>query len=149
MIMIVKKYSEFIKINENAQNSEDILIKMANYISRRFKKENSIIFTYWIGLIFGFSKFLFISKIEMSEDFKDVAHVYIIIGDKYYDGEGFHNREDIFEKFHISKWSFNDYTFFGNLENLKKCIDVKQLKLSGKLEKELKIILQKYKEMIK
>ena len=84
----------------------------------------------------------------MSEDMKDVKHVFIIIGDKYYDGSGFHTREEIFKNYHISKWSFNDFTFSGNLEELSKCVETKKLKLSEKLENELKVILQKYKNLI-
>jgi hypothetical protein len=143
-------FKDFIlsKIYEgNNLENIDIMNKMSIYISRRFKDEDKIIFTYWIGKIFNFTKFLFISKIEMSEEWKDVKHVFVILGDKYYDGSGFHTREDIYKQFHISKWSFNDYTFSGNLEDFSKCVEQKKLKLSDKLELELKTILQKYKDM--
>ncbi len=143
--MKIQKFRNF--LNESI-NNVDILEKMSKYITRRFKDEDRIIFTYWIGKIFVFSKFLFISNVEMSEDFKDVKHVFVIIGDKYYDGSGFYTRDEIYKLFHISKWSFNDYTFSGNMEDLSKCVENKKLKLSEKLENELKLILQKYKDMI-
>ncbi len=142
---MIKKFNEY--INESTDKKKT-LDQMSKYISRRFKNEDKIIFTYWIGRIFNFSKYLFVSNVEMSEDLKDVKHVYIILGDKYYDGSGFHTRDDIYKEFNISKWSYNDYTFSGNIDDLSKCVDTKELKLSDKLEKELKIILQKYKEII-
>ncbi len=144
---MIKDFTTYITESSDNNNIK-IMKQMSNYISRRFKDEDKIIFTYWIGKIFRFSKFLFISNIEMSEEFKDVKHVFIIIGDKYYDGSGFHTREDIYNNFHISKWSYNDYTFHGNIEDLSKCIDEKKLKLANKLENELQIILQKYKDKL-
>lgn len=144
---MIKDFTTY--VNESADNNNvKVLEQMAKYITRRFKDEDKIIFTYWIGKIFKFSKFLFISNIEMSEEFKDVKHVFIIIGDKYYDGSGFYSREDIYKNFHISKWSYNDYTFSGTIEDLSKCVDEKKLKLSAKLENELQIILQKYKDKL-
>lgn len=145
---MIKTFNKFINESNSNSNSEDVLEKLSKYISRRFKDEDKIIFTYWISKIFKFSKILFISNVEMSEEWKDIKHAFIIIGDKYYDGSGFHTREDIYKKFHISKWSFNDYTFSGNLEDITNCIENKKLKLSDKLELELKTILQKYKDMI-
>ncbi len=142
---MIKNFNEYIT---ESIDKKTTLEQMSKYISRRFKDEDKIIFTYWIGRIFNFSKFLFVSNIEMSEELKDVKHVYIILGDKYYDGSGFHTRDDIYKDFNISKWSYNDYTFSGNIDDLSKCVEVKKLKLSDKLEKELKIILQKYKEII-
>lgn len=142
---MIKNFKTY--INESVNNIKT-MEQMSKYISRRFKNEDMIIFTYWIGQIFKFSKYLFISNIEMSEAMKDVKHVFIIIGDKYYDGSGFYTRDDIFKNFHISKWSYNDYTFSGNLDDLKNCVEEKNLKLSEKLENELKAILQKFKDMI-
>lgn len=143
---MIKNFETY--INESSNNNIKTLEQMSKYITRRFKNEDKIIFTYWIGQIFKFSKYLFISNTEMSEDYKDVKHVFIIIGDKYYDGSGFHTREDIFKNFHISKWSYNEYTFSGSLDDLKKCIEEKNLKLDDKLENELKIILQKFKDKL-
>lgn len=145
---MIKDFDDFIK-ESNSNNNVDILNKMSKYISRRFKDEDKMIFTYWIGKIFGFSKYLFISNIEMSEEWKDVKHIFVIIGDKYYDGSGFHTREDIYKQFSFSKLSYNDFTFSGNLDSLTECINEKNIKLPLKLEKELKIILQKYKEELK
>lgn len=138
----------FITYINESKNKKNILEDMSKYISRRFKDEDGIIFTYWIGRIFNFSKYLFISNIEMSEELKDVKHVFIILNDKYYDGSGFYTREEIYEKYHISKWSYNDYTFSGTIDDLSKCVDIKKLKLSAKLENELLAILQKFKDMI-
>ena len=143
---MIKKFNEYIK--ESSDNSVSILNKISKYINKRFKNENNIILMYWIGLIFGFTKYLFISKIEMSESLKDVKHIYTIIGDKYYDNTGFHSKDEILELFHLSKWSFNDYTFSGDFEMLRNCVKEKDLKLSGKLDNEIKIILQKYKNII-
>ncbi len=142
---MIKKFNSF--INES-YNNVDVLTKMASYITRRFKDEDRIIFTYWIGKIFQFPKYIFVSNIEMSEELKDAKHVFIVIGDKYYDGAGFHTREDIYDRFKISKWSYNDYTFSGTIDDIEKCIEVKKIKLSEKLENELKIILQKYKDKL-
>ena len=143
---MIKKFNEYLK--ESVDEKTNILKKMSAYITRRFKDDDRIIFTYWIGKIFNFPKYLFISSIEMSESLKDIKHIYIIIGDQYYDGAGFHSREDIYDKFHISKLSYNDYTFSGNIDDVVECVKIKELKLTGKLEIELKIILQKYKDML-
>ena len=143
---MIKKFYEY--INESESKNIILLNKVSKYITRRFKNDDRTIFTYWIGLIFGFTKYLFISKVEMSENLKDVIHAYAIIGDKYYDGSGFHTREDIYDKFHMSKWSFNDYTFSGDLNLLEKCVKENNLKLNGKLETEIENILLKYKKYL-
>ena len=147
MNIIIKKFEQYY-LNENVKTNDDNLLeKVSRYISKRFKKDDEkLVYTYWIGKIFNYNKFLFVSKIEMSEELKDVCHVYIILEDKYFDGTGFHTREEIYEKFHISKYSYNDYTFYGDLNLLNKCVDIKKSKLSTKLENELKIVLQKIKD---
>lgn len=133
---------------ENKDNNVDVLKKMNKYINKRLKNENILIITYWIGKIFNFKKFLFVSKIEMSEEMKDVYNIYIIIGDKYFNEKGFFIREDICKQFEFSLNSFNDYTFIGNVDDVKNCIEIKKITLNNKLEKELKLILQKFKDML-
>jgi flavodoxin len=144
---IVKKFNDYF-LNENKELDKDTLDKVSKYITKRFKYETEdlIVFTYWISKILNYDNLIFISRLEMSEEFKDVSHVYIIIGDKYFDGKGFHTREDLYKKHNFSKYSYNDYTFHGNLTDLIKCIKEKKLEITNKIEKELKIILQKIKE---
>lgn len=143
--MEIIKYSDF--INESMKNIT-LLDKITKYISRRYKNTNNelMLILYYIGKIIKFDRFLFVSKIEMSEEKKDVKHIFIVgKNSKYYDGTGFYTKNEIIEKFHISKFSYNDYTFYGNLEDVKKCIDVKKIELHPKIEAELKTILEKIK----
>ena len=122
---------------------------MANYISRRFKNEDKILFTYWIGEIFEFTKYLVVSKIEMSEYDQDVTHVYIVLDDKYYDGSGFHTKEDLYKSHNMSQYTFKDFTYNGSLDKVKKYLDSKDIKLNTKQVEELKHIVEKYKERLK
>ncbi len=145
--MEILKYSNYLTENTTiGKNNTEVFKKMAVYITRRFKDEDSIIFTYWIGKIFNFKKFLFISSVTMSESFKDVKNVYCMAGDRYYDGKGFHTKEEVIEEHHMSKWSFNDYTFTGGMEKLSDCVKEKDLKLGEKLQTELTIVLNKYRD---
>ena len=137
------------KEDKKTDNKVDNLEKMSNFIKRRFKNEDKILFTYWIGKIFEYDKYLIVSKIELSEYDKDVSHVYIVLDDKYYDGSGFHSKEELYKAHNISQYSFKDFTYNGDLNKVKNCIDGKNIDINSKKVEELKHIIEKYKDMIK
>jgi hypothetical protein len=136
--------------NESKEDSKvETLEKMSNYIKRRFKNEDKILFTYWIGKIFEFTKYLVVSKIELSEYDQDVTHVYIKLDDKFYDGSGFHTKEDLYKEHNMSQYTFKDFTYNGDLNKVKKCLESKDVKLNTNQVEELKHILEKFKDKLK
>jgi hypothetical protein len=137
------------KTDSKTDSKTEVLEKMANYIKRRFKNEDKILFTYWIGKIFEFTKYLIVSKLELSEYDQDVTHVYIKLDDKYYDGSGFHTKEDLYKEHNMSQYTFKDFTYNGDLNKVKKCLDSKDVKLNTNQVEELKHILEKYKDKLK
>ena len=148
----LKNFNEFSNIineNKSDDSSVEVFEKLANYITRRFNNEDRILFTYWIGKIFDLSKYLIVSKLELSEDDKDVVHVYIKLNDKYYDGSGFHDIEDLYKEHHFSKWTLKDFTYNGSITDVKRILDTKDIKLNSNQITELKHILEKFKEKAK
>lgn len=141
---MIKYFNEFIKENVEYKGI-DILTNLSNFIKRRFKND-SMLFTYWIGKIFNFSKYLLLTKIELSEHLQDVTHAYIILGDKYYDVNGFHTKEDLCKKHDISEYSFKDFTFSAKLDSVEKCL--KETELNTKQIEEMKHIIQMYKNKL-
>ncbi len=139
-------------INESKSNGKNILEKMSKLIKRRFKNEDRVVFTYWIGKIFNFEKYLIISGVEFSDNIKDIIHVYIKIDDEYFDGSGFHTKEDIIKNHGMSKYSFKDFTYYSKSDLIEKFLNKKEIKLNSAQIDELKHIIEKFKikyELIK
>jgi hypothetical protein len=96
------------------------LLTLSNLLKRRFKTINPYLFAYWVGKTFAVKKFLFVSKVERSNHEKDVKWVYCIIGDYYYDFNGFYSSTDLMDKEELNKWNMNDFTFNGDFEMVTK-----------------------------
>lgn len=139
--------------NDSDKNRDKVLNQMSKFIQKRFKDEDRIVFTYWMGVILGFENFLIISKIELSEYDKDIVHVYIIIdseeGNKYFDGDGFHTIAELYKEHNMSKYTFNDFTYTSNIDKVKKYLDIKDIKLKSNQIDEFKHIVETFKEKIK
>ena len=138
------------QITENKKEESDNnldLRKISNFIEKRFKKDNkhNAIFVYWIAKMLDFKKIVFVSTVEMSEDSKDVKHVFIKIEDKYFDQRGFCEKEDIIEEFDLDEYNFKDLVYNGTIEDLQKVIKTKDIKIGEKHLKELQSIIMKFK----
>lgn len=139
------------QITENKKDESDDnldLRKISNFIEKRFKKDNkhNAIFVYWIAKMMDYKKIIFVSTVEMSEDPKDVKHVFIKIEDKYFDQSGFCEKEDIIEEFDLDQYNFKDLVYNGTIEDLQKVIKTKDLKIGDKHLKELQNIILKFKK---
>lgn len=113
---MIKKFNNFLLESKIPLKTLKSLIKLLN---KRFDIKNTpVFFAKSINKYFNFDNFLFVSKIEFSENIKDIRHVYIFLNGKCLDGEGFCTKNDIIEKFEMSSETFNDFTFIGNLDKL-------------------------------
>ena len=122
--------------------------KMCNFLTRRFKNDNifdSII--YWVGKIFGYKNFLFLTKIELSEETKDIKKFFLIVDDKYLDRIGLHSKDDIMKEYHITQYTWKEFTYKGTFEDVEKYVKFKDNKPNDKQLKELKIIIQNFKNI--
>lgn len=120
--------------------------KMSNFLTRRFKNENIFDYIiYWIGKIFQYKNFLFITKIELSEDTKDIKKIFLIVDEKYLDRTGLHTKEDIMKDYHITQYTWKEFTYKGSFEDVEKYMKIKDKKPNDKQLKELKIIIQNFK----
>lgn len=120
--------------------------KMSNFLTRRFKNENIFDYIiYWIGKIFQYKNFLFITKIELSEDTKDIKKIFLIVDEKYLDRTGLHTKEDIMKDYHITQYTWKEFTYKGSFEDVEKYMKIEDKKPNDKQLKELKIIIQNFK----
>lgn len=143
----LKFYDKKILLKESLNNEiENKLKKISNYIKKRFKEKYNSLFVYWISKIFKVDKISFISKIELSEDIKDVKHVYINFDNIFYDEKGFYDKNEIMEKHNLTEYNFKDLVFDSGVKKLKTLIDKEKIEISNKSLDELKIMIQKIKD---
>jgi hypothetical protein len=121
------------------------LRKVANYIEKRFKKRNNPIFVYWIAKIFNINDISFVSEIEMSENIKDVKHVFIRLENKFFDETGMWDKEDLMKEFDLTEYNFKDLVFDDGLDKLKDLVDKQDFKMSEKSLDEMKKMIEKIK----
>lgn len=108
------------------------------------KDINSFLFAYCVGKILKYEKFLFISKVEGSDDKKDVKEVVIkLSSEKYANKDGFLTKTELMKIYDLSKWTFNDKTFENDLSFLKSFSENKT-----QHKEELTKVVNEFKEKI-
>jgi len=138
---------KYIKMYENHIFDEKIKLKKClNYIKTRFKKKNNPVFIYWIAKIFKINNIFFVSKIEMSENIKDVDKVYIKIDDKFYDEIKIYDKKELMDNHNLTEFNFKDLVFKDDITKLNDLIKIQKNNISDKSLNELKYILQKIKD---
>src|SRR6266403_215336 len=144
---MIKNFNNFI---QESKNPTKILQSLTDLVQKRFKNidENSHIFCNILHKYFNFDKFLFVSKLEFSDNVKDIRHVYVYLNGRYLDGDGFHTKTDIMDKFKISNETFNDLAFISDLGKLHEYSKIVITTLSEKQTKEIEHLVKQFSQML-
>lgn len=144
---MIKNFNNFL---QESKIPIKILQSLTDLVQKRFKNigKNSYIFAKIINKYFQFNEFLFISKLEFSDNVKDVRHIYVYLGGKYLDGEGFHTKSEIIKKFELSDETFKDCTFLAGIEKLKDCSEILPTTLSEKEQKEIEHLIRQFNQLL-
>lgn len=143
----IKNFTQL--INESVEQTKSTIQKLSLYISRRLSKQDQIIISNLIlenNIIENISVIFYTEQV-MSEHLKDVKYVLLNIDTNQYFIPKLSNKiiskSQICEMFEITETSFNDHTFNGDKEDVKKIIDLKELSISKKQEQEFKAVFNK------
>lgn len=109
----IKKYNEFYL---------DKIETAIKFLHGRYKDTSNRIFTYLLCKSFGEDFLFYVSKIEFSEDPRDIIDAFICFDNKYINATGIYIKDDIMKKYNIIPSVYKELTFTGDLTLLKKSI---------------------------
>jgi hypothetical protein len=109
---------------------------LSNLLRRRFSKVSPFMFAFWIAKTFSVSKFLYVSEVERSQHVKDITNVYCVVGEYYFNIEGFHTMNEVMMREELNKWNLSDHVFTTSVEFVNKLRNEKS-ELSQKEKQEM------------
>jgi hypothetical protein len=144
---MMKNFKNFVK---ESKNPIKIVQSLTDLIQKRVKNisHNSHFFSNLMAKYFKFEKFMVVSKIEFSSNLDDFRHIYVYNNGKYLDGDGYHSKADIIDKFNMSNETFKDLTFYVDIDDMKKILNKNEVTLTTKQQKELDDLVRQFSQLL-